>query len=276
MKIFIDTSQNLPFLRIAAVVSLLHATLIIFLIFNAPARETSAPRPRLIARTIDLEKKTSLPTTSSKSSNPSKPKESKPRSSSKKEIAPSKPQKISPAAKVQPAKKSPPPAKKNETAVKKQAPPAQKTAIVEKGDSQNKKKQELLKNAQAQLAKVKKNTPSPPTLAERTTPSIDKLHLNAVPLGNSKGETVQQTKYQDELASRLKLLLKLPEEGDVKLKLTLESSGKVSKVEILSSQSEMNRKYVSEKMPTLSFAPFGNDFGSTSSYAFVIVLKSDP
>lgn len=176
------------------------------------------------------------------------------------------------------APKKPPQEKKKE-AKKTDAAPSpslEEKAAVEKARQEKIKQQELLQKAQARLSNIKdaritSTTPSAPPTAS----AIDNLHIDALPLDHSKEWSVQEIRYQDELAGRLKLLLKLPEAGDVKLKLTLGRSGKVEKVEILNSQSEANRKYASEKLPTLTFPGFGMQFGTASSYAFTILLQSE-
>ena len=81
--------------------------------------------------------------------------------------------------------------------------------------------------------------------------------------------------YRDELAGRLKLLLRLPEFGEVKIKLTLSRAGKVAKVSIVSAESAANRTYIEKTIPTLSFPSFGNNFGTLPEYTFLISLSND-
>lgn len=155
-------------------------------------------------------------------------------------------------------------------------PQLEDKAALEKVRQEKIKQQELFQKAQARLSNFKEvriASASPP--AAINAPAIDKLHIDALPLEHSKEWSMQEIRYQDELASRLQLFLKLPEKGDIKLKLTLQRSGKVEKVEILSSQSAANRKYVEDKLPTLSLPGFGSHFGTAPTYAFTILLQSE-
>ena len=74
---------------------------------------------------------------------------------------------------------------------------------------------------------------------------------------------------------KLRRLLRLPEFGDVKLKLTLERSGKIANVSVLSAQSSLNRTYIESTLPTLKFSDFGKNFSGQSQYTFVINLTNE-
>ena len=84
-----------------------------------------------------------------------------------------------------------------------------------------------------------------------------------------------EVSYRDELANRLKLLLRLPEYGEVKVKLTIERSGKIAKVLIISSESSANRKYIEKTLPGLTFPQFGTRFGDVDQYTFSITLGNE-
>lgn len=145
-----------------------------------------------------------------------------------------------------------------------------------------KKQQELLAQAQGALSKINgadkggKST-SGSSLSQLKLPSqigslaIESLHFDEP----SSSLSVREKGYRDELASRLKLLLKLPEYGLVKLKLTLARSGKVSQVTLLSSESTSNRTYIQKTLPTLTFPAFGDNFAGETSHTFQITLSSD-
>ncbi len=61
--------------------------------------------------------------------------------------------------------------------------------------------------------------------------------------------------YAQEIAMQLKLLLSLPEYGEVKVMLRLGAKGEIANVEILESQSTANEKYLLEMLPKLTLPP---------------------
>jgi outer membrane biosynthesis protein TonB len=93
----------------------------------------------------------------------------------------------------------------------------------------------------------------------------------------SEGETFtgRERSYYDELVSRLQLTLKLPEYGDVKLKLTLSRQGQVTKVTVMSSKSKKNKDYIEKMIPKISFPKFGDNFGSENAHTFLLRLRND-
>lgn len=86
---------------------------------------------------------------------------------------------------------------------------------------------------------------------------------------------VKEAAYRDELAHRLKLYLKLPEYGDVKIVLTLERSGKVAGVKVISTQSKKNAAYIEKQLPALMFPSFGGNFSKAAIYDFTLVLSNE-
>ena len=145
------------------------------------------------------------------------------------------------------------------------------------------KQQELLKSAKESIAKIDKS-PHKITSSDisdntnRIAPArIEKLEIDALPSGGSAGTTftTRELGYRDELVHRLKLMLRLPEFGEVKVQLTLERSGHVAKVVIVSTESSANKKYIEKTLPTISFPGFGDNFSSQSQYTFLISLSND-
>ena len=121
-----------------------------------------------------------------------------------------------------------------------------------------------------------------PQLSLETTAlpkALGTLQVDALPLevpGGASGDWgAKETSYSGEVASRLKKALKLPDYGAVKIKLTLDRSGKVVKLEIVQSESRKNKAYVESKIPTLLFPPFGQRFKDVSQNTFVITLQND-
>ena len=80
--------------------------------------------------------------------------------------------------------------------------------------------------------------------------------------------------YEELLADRLRLLLTLPDYGNVTIRLKLNRQGKVLDVTIVKSASEENRQYVQKALPTLSLPPFGRSFGSEADHTFQLVLSN--
>ncbi len=177
------------------------------------------------------------------------------------------------------AKKETPkkPAKKEEAPQKPAAPKPDPQAEAVKA-----KQRELLAKAQESIAKIDRprgmiasaGTASALSLAS-VPGKISALQIEALPSDQGSTLTPHERSYRDELAGRLKLLLKLPEHGEVKIKLTLERSGKVTKIAVVSSQSAANRSYIEKKVPTLTFPSFGDNFVGQSNYTFLVSLSNE-
>jgi hypothetical protein len=188
----------------------------------------------------------------------------------------------------QPKPKPRPQPKKTE---KKKQPVAEKKAkpapIAEKKKVETKpkpvdraqiKNRELLAKAQESIAKIKASSG---TIGAGKTAKRSELQvpqLEAIPkIGEEEmaGWSIGEVGYRDELASRLKLQLRLPEYGEVKVKLTLARVGRFVKVFIVSSESKTNRQYIEKTIPTLTFPPFGQHFDNKDEYTFSITLSND-
>ena len=204
---------------------------------------------------------------------------------------------------IPPKKPTPPPPPKPKQETKKNTPSpnaAQEKKLKEEADTQKKKdaelkkkkeadlqaekarQQKLLATAQERIAKIDKNRDkfSPGQLSSidlgKTPTKITSLQIDALPsLQGGPQLNDREVSYRDEVASRLKLLLKLPEYGDVKVKLTLDRSGKVVSVVIVSAESGANRKYIEKALPTMSFPAFGSNFDAAKEYTFSITLSNE-
>lgn len=264
---------------------LLHAGLVFWIFTYSSENIVPRKKTRLLAQTVRLQEKKMQPAIIPEVQPPiSAPPQTTPPPPKKETAVPKNPVKPAVEAKPKPqtTKKPPPQEKKKETVQKTSPKPQVKpetkkedTAAIEKARQEKIKQQELVRKAQEHLAKIKNVRVPNSTIALEATPIIDNLHVDTLPLENSKEMDVKESKYHDELASRLKLMLKLPEQGDVKLKLTLERSGKVLNVEILSSESAVNKKYLMDKVPAIIFPSYGNYFGAASKYSFTIILQSE-
>ncbi len=87
--------------------------------------------------------------------------------------------------------------------------------------------------------------------------------------------STQEKSYVDELVYRLKRTLTLPEYGDVKIKITVSSQGKVVKVEIISTKSKKNREYLEKMLSSLTLPPFGGNFLGEKEHIFLFNLSND-
>ena len=67
----------------------------------------------------------------------------------------------------------------------------------------------------------------------------------------------------------------MPEYGDIKIKLTLNRQGKVTKIIVTSSASVANRQYIEKVLPSLTFPVFGAPFGDAKDYTFTITLSNE-
>ena len=222
---------------------------------EAVVKPEPAVKQKPAAKQKETEKKPSQKTTETKKTAKTKPKES-----SKKEKAPD--------------KKTAQTSKKKETKTATAAPLKQ-----EKANPALKTKQiELLQKAKESIAKVDKNYSISGAAAASSThllKPIANLEIDALSIDSQADLNDREIGYVDELVGRLKLMLRLPEYGEVKVKLTLQRSGKVAKLAISSSKSEANRKYIEKTLPTLSFPSFGSNFGNDDQYTFTLALSND-
>jgi len=182
--------------------------------------------------------------------------------------------------KVEKAEDTPKSAKKAEDPEKIAAEQRKKKEEELQAQALKARQQELLAQAQERIAKIapSRDKVSPDkgnNVTIAAVPSaIMSLQIDDLPDHSGPKLSDQEMRYRDELVSRLKLHLRLPEVGDVKVKLTLERTGKVAKVVIVSAESAVNRKFLEEKLPSITFSPFGN-FSSDAQYTFALTLSNE-
>lgn len=143
------------------------------------------------------------------------------------------------------------------------------------------RQKELMAKAKESIAKISQNRDKQPSysssnIAEANIPkAIESLQIDTLFLGDTVTLTTREVSYRDEIAHRLKLGLRLPDYGEVKIKLTLERSGKVSNLQIVSSKNQKNKQYIEKTLPTLTFAGFGDNFKGLDQYTFTICLNNE-
>ena len=171
---------------------------------------------------------------------------------------PPKPQVVVAAPKPQPKSKPKPKPQAVAAAPKPKSKPKPKPSVAKAKRPAEKKPDnrlaKLVQEAQNKLAKVDEKVKAAPRQMQLA---------------------IDQGSYEEELAERLRLLLKLPEWGSVRVALTLNREGVVCGVEILSAQSETNRDYVISRLERTTLAPFGQHFGGQRQHTFTLTLNNE-
>jgi outer membrane biosynthesis protein TonB len=127
---------------------------------------------------------------------------------------------------------------------------------------------------QSEKSTIQKNVSS---LSSEAPSQVTVQAASITPTIESDGDEFSggERTYYDELIHRLKLALRLPDHGSVKVKLTLSSDGKVVRVSIVSSKSSKNKSYIEKTLPTLSFPKFGSNFSGQKEQTFRLNLCNE-
>ncbi len=173
-----------------------------------------------------------------------------------------KPNKVASKAAKKVSTKSEPPKKPAEKPLKESANQAQASALLAQA-------QESIAKIQANHAKIKdeKALDLPTTLFSQKGKETSAFN-------SGKGNTEEEC-YQDELIQRLKLLMRLPVVGSVKIQLTLNREGQLLKLQIVEAESKLNRQCVEQKVPQLNFSKFGSYFPGEQEHTFSIIFSND-
>lgn len=81
--------------------------------------------------------------------------------------------------------------------------------------------------------------------------------------------------YIGDLIRRLQLNVRLPEPGEVKVKLSLKRNGTVTAVQVLSGKSASIKHSIEEKLRPIHFSPFGGSFSGEAEHTFVLRLSNE-
>lgn len=258
-----------------AIVLLIHLALLVPLSRSIPPKR-SPPSPRLTVRTVQpiaVVKQLTIPVPALPlpppvpTPEPPEPAPFRPTPPPLKPVAKPTPPPPKPAPSKPAPKQTPKPDVK--PAVKPHSPP-------EKGFKEKKltpEQREKLRRAQETIAKIGQTIDKP-------TQALSLKGLKgAVPqlqIDRPKGKVgASEQLYCDELIERLRLLLSLPEFGEVKLLLTIERTGRVSRVEVVKSMSSKNREYLLEKLTSAQLPGFGSLFPGCDRETFPITLISE-
>lgn len=214
------------------------------------------------------------------------------------------PKKDPPKKNTKPPEKKAPPVKKVEpkkTTPEKKAPPKENKKPENKPTSQvaqketptkalspdpkevalKAKKNELLLAAKEKISKINLSSDimagkSKQLELTTATPSrIESLTSDTLSIDTDATLSVKESAYKDELRARLKLMLKLPQYGDVKIKLTINRQGKVSDLKVISAANQMNKEYIEKNLKKMNLPPFGSNFPGEESYTFTITISNE-
>ncbi len=278
-----------------------------------PEPEVAVAEP-VIAEPIVEEPKIEepAPIDESKPQEEKKPDEVKQEEVKQEEVKQEEPQKPQPKKEQKPApkKKKPDPAKnakpKTDTSSNKKAADAKKQAQIKADKSKaDKAKADKVKadkakaaaeqakaaadklkqqNIQAALESLNKSSSKSKALvavASEQISTVSKVgaleseHLQTISCEGVEAYATKEALYVSELIRRLKLALKLPEYGEVRVKMTLSRSGSVTQLSVLKSSSSINKKLVEQKLKGLTFAAFGASFAKEESHTFTLILSNE-
>lgn len=218
------------------------------LLYWATIHFSNPPVPQkihLIAQTIDL-KENLFEDTSKAEIVKTKPKESKPKTLEEKPKVkePDKPKEI------------------------KEKPPEPPKKAVKKIDPAK------INKAKESIAKISKTSDKTNSQAISKEEQVEKAEKIAN-ISQNLGAKVSEVGYREELSNRLRLLLKLPHFGRVEVRLTIDRKGLVKGIEVVSSENDMNQKYVEEELRNFVFPQFGNNFKGETEHTFLISLNNE-
>ena len=151
-------------------------------------------------------------------------------------------------------------------AVKRKTSP-KKTQKKSKVQDQRKSRQ-LLRQIEESIAKIESKTDN---FVPRNEVELPKTVDFSLPFEEGEGDVI----YQDILVRHLKENLRLPGFGKVTLKLSLQKNGGVTNIEVIQTESDKNRNYLSDSLKTLSFPPFQGDLDDFDEQTFLITFHCD-
>jgi len=112
------------------------------------------------------------------------------------------------------------------------------------------------------LAKVeKKESVAKPEPALLLPPKIEELQID---------QPTENPSYLSLLVQSLHEKLQLPEEGKVRLELTILQSGRVEKLQVLYTESENNKRYLERELIHLFLPPFSDELAGKLQHTFIL------
>lgn len=165
-------------------------------------------------------------------------------------------------AKTAPAKEKkktelPPPKAKKDVAATKPLEDTQKNELISQLDKG------LAALAAPKVAASKQEATKPPAQGH-SVPNVAKELNPSLSAG-----------YEEELVTRLRLLLRLPEYGAVRVAMTLNRKGQVQKIAVLAAESLKNQEYIEKTLPGIVFPGFLAHFEGEEQHEFVLSLSNE-
>lgn len=249
------------------------------IVFN-PSFQKKLPKQKLVVKTFQSTSKPSLQERK-KTSAPAKAAAtatSKP-GAEKKQTPPPKP-------KETPAKPQKPVAAPAKPAVKPKAQtPQTKPAskVPEKNPSKNASSQnlqvpqELLEELEERIAKIETKRDKIQAKADISVPkSIDSSFSHKNQDTYEEDDSADEiSNYNEFLVAYLQQQLHLPDFGEVKIEITLRKDGAVERFVVLKTESDKNRKYLEERLPSLHFPDFKGKGLSKNRQTFVLTFCNE-
>jgi hypothetical protein len=152
-----------------------------------------------------------------------------------------------------------------------------KKEVSTKSEASKEKAKAVLYELQENLAKIQNTKEIKNSHSEIIIPeSIPELKADSYQIiSERKDELTEDFFYQDLLLSHLKDHLVLPAYGSVKIELTLSSNGKLESMNIIASDSEINRFYLEKNLNELSFPIFSKELSGKKNHTFYLTFCSD-
>jgi len=144
-----------------------------------------------------------------------------------------------------------------------------KSTIRKKAKKREPKRKKLLKTLEESIAKIDEKRDNNSLKKELTLPKRVDFSQEFVE------DDLLEKDYGQLLIDELKNSLKLPQVGEVRLKLTLEKNGRVVDVEVLQSESEANKGYLLGNLQKMTFPPFVDSLKDYDQQTFLLTFCSD-
>lgn len=169
------------------------------------------------------------------------------------------------------------PPEKTERGAKKLLNNGSKKSVQVKNETSKQKAKEVLYELQQNLARLENTKEIKSSHPEIIVPqSIPELKADSYQIISERNDPLAEDFfYQDLLLSYLKDHLVLPAYGTVKIQLTLCSNGKLESMNIVASDSEINRFYLEKNLNELSFPIFSKELIGKKNHTFYLTFCSD-
>ncbi len=134
-----------------------------------------------------------------------------------------------------------------------------------------KKASDVMSEVQKNIAKIEKKKDNKKQSTQTAKAQKDQKKVALEPVEKPK----VKPQYPQLLVQKLKSALHLPEEGDVRLEVTLKNSGEVIEVKVLSSKSPDNATYLEIEIPKMRFPMFTAELSGKKQHTFTLTFCHD-